>query len=175
MKTALIATALAASLALGGAAKPAKAATAEEIAAILAGLAIVGVIASATSNKNRAQASTRDAPLTVIGRNDGKAQSRNVLPADCLVQVRTNRGVRNLAGERCLERNGVRTSRLPDRCEVQVRVDRGVRDAYGQRCLEQAGFRFRDTGRREDWRHVEQRGDRHDDRYGDRPVIQRRY
>lgn len=156
MMKALLVTILAAGAAFGGAAKEAKALTAEETAALLAGLVVVGVIAS--KNNNRAEASPKKAPLTIIGRSNreyhGRDNRRNVLPARCVRRFETNRGVRNLAGERCLERNGVRTARLPDRCEVRVRTGRGLRDAYFRRCLEREGFRFRDDRGRHDGRRV---------------------
>lgn len=152
MLKALFVPVLAAGLALGGTAKQAEALTAEEAAAILAGLAIVGVIAS-SNNNNRASASTRS--TRHYDRNDAvRSGHRNVLPAQCVRRFDTDRGIRNLAIERCLQRNGVRTARLPDRCEVRVRTDRGVRDAYRQRCLEREGYRFRDTDRRRDGRVV---------------------
>ena len=132
MLKALLVPVLATGLALGGTAKQAEALTAEEAAAILAGLAIVGVIAS-SNNNNRASASTRS--TRYYDRYDGvRRGQRDVLPAQCVRRFDTNRGVRNLAVERCLQRNGVRTARLPDRCEVRVRTDRGIRAAYRQRC-----------------------------------------
>lgn len=157
MLKALLVPVLAAGLALGGTAKQAEALTAEEAAAILAGLAIVGVIASSNNNKNnnnnRSSASKRSAPH--YDRKDSeRREHRNVLPAQCVRRFDTDRGIRNLAIERCLQRNGVRTARLPDRCEVRVRTDRGTRDAYRQRCLEREGYRFRDTDRRRDGRVV---------------------
>ncbi|MDJ1008501.1 MAG: hypothetical protein QNJ13_11815 [Paracoccaceae bacterium] len=165
MMKALLVPILAAGLAMGGAAKPAKAITAEEAATILAGLAIVGVIASSSNNNssNKARSSHRT-PL-VDGRSSARDfERRRILPAQCVRRFDTNRGVRNLAIERCLERNDVRVSRLPERCAVRVRTDRGVRDAFRQRCLENEGYRFRDTVARHDGRQGVRYGDQYDGR-----------
>lgn len=137
---------LALGLAVGGAPKPAEALTAEETAALLAGLAIVGVIASQNNNNNRARSTTRSTTTLDArrGQDFGHHHRSRILPAECLRRIETDRGIRNLAGERCLERQGVRTSRLPDNCEVLVRTNRGLREAYRQRCLERAGYKFRD-------------------------------
>jgi len=157
MMKALLVPVMAAGLALGGTAKDATALTAEETAALLAGLVIVGVIAS-KQNGGRAEASTARSPLSATGRaareGYGRDQRRALLPVDCLRRFETDRGVRRLVGERCLERNGVRTARLPDTCEVRVRTGRGIRDAYLAGCLERAGYRFDDDRRRHDGRRV---------------------
>jgi len=142
MLKALLVPVLATGLALGGASRPANALSAEEAAALIGGLALIGILAS--QNNNRAEAATRSTP----DYKPDRQPPSDVLPTSCLRRVETDRGVRSLAGERCLERNGVRVSRLPERCEVRVRTDRGLRDAYRQRCLENAGFRFRDTDTR---------------------------
>lgn len=142
MLKALLVPVLATGLALGGASKPANALSAEEAAALIGGLALIGILAS--QGNNRAEASTPSTPVY----SPTPQRPWNVLPAQCLRRVETDRGVRSLAGERCLERNGARISRLPERCEVRVRTNRGLRDAYRQRCLEKAGFRFRDTDTR---------------------------
>lgn len=133
---------LALGLAFGGAAKPAQALTAEETAALIAGLAIVGVIAS--SNKSRASNSREVKRPRYEDTTVTRKHSRNrVLPASCLTRVDTDRGPRSLAGQRCLSRNDVHVSRLPDRCEVRVRTNRGLRTAFRQRCLEREGYVFR--------------------------------
>ena len=66
MMKALLVPVLAAGLALGGTAKDATALTVEETAALLAGLVIVGVIAS-KQNGGRAEASTARSPLSGPG------------------------------------------------------------------------------------------------------------
>ena len=156
MMKALLVPVLATGLALGGAAKPAKAASAEEIAALIVGLAVIGAIAS-SGNQSRAEE-----PETNVGRynndwryyDNNRRHNRRVLPAQCVRRFETNRGVRNLAIERCLDRNGVNVDRLPDRCEIRVRTNRGVRDAYRKVCLEREGYRFKDTVARNDGRRV---------------------
>lgn len=150
MFKALLVPVLATGLAFGGSAQKAEALTAEEVAAIAAGLIIVGAISS--SNNNRATKVTRTSPATSLGHSVRNSNRRDVLPANCVRRFNTDRGVRNLAIQRCLTRAGFNANRLPDRCEVRVRTDRGVRTAFRQRCLENAGFRFRNINRTNDGR-----------------------
>lgn len=157
--------ALAACLALSAPAPEARAASGEDIAKIIAGLVVVGAIAAAASQGNRADAAdnatSRNLPRRFgyengrgyyyyrdgrrVPADDGRAarrQDRFTLPEQCLRSFDTNRGRRTVAGEGCLERRGIDTARLPGRCGVRVRTDRGLRDGYFYRCLRQEGYRF---------------------------------
>lgn len=152
MFKALMVPVLATGLAFGGSAQKAEALTAEEVAAIVAGIAIVGALSSNNNNKSTSRSVSRGEPVYNTNRNVRYYDKRGVLPANCVRRFDTDRGIRNLAIRRCLERSGINTARLPDRCEVRVRTDRGVRNAFRQRCLENAGYRFRDHNRRHDGR-----------------------
>ncbi len=153
MFKALMVPVLATGLAFSGSAKQAEALTAEEVAAIAAGLIIVGAIASHSNNNNKATTQTVTRNANVHRNNSVRnLERRRILPANCVRRFDTDRGVRNLAIQRCLQRNGYNAARLPDRCEVRVRTDRGPRNAFRKRCLENAGYRFRNIQRTNDGR-----------------------
>lgn len=122
--------ALSLSIALGAIslpATPASATDAEDIAGILAGIAALYVIGRAIEESNDrprggGQAATpprnhRIAPAQcfrdfggvrgyVMRCMQNNVSRPNLLPANCLVQVNTNRGPRNLYRGRCLAQNG---------------------------------------------------------------------
>ncbi|MEL7105817.1 MAG: hypothetical protein AAGM21_07850 [Pseudomonadota bacterium] len=152
MFKALMVPVLATGLAFGGSAQKAEALTAEEVAALAAGLIIIGAISSNNSNNNQATTVTRSAPITTSSNTVRNLERRKVLPANCVRRFNTDRGTRNLAIQRCLTRAGFNANRLPDRCEVRVRTDNGARNAFRQRCLENAGYRFRNISRTNDGR-----------------------
>lgn len=152
MFKALLVPVLATGLAFGGTTQKAEALTAEEVAAIAAGLIIIGAISSNTNNTNRATTVTRTAPINSHNNSVRNLERRKVLPANCVRRFNTDRGVRNLAIQRCLTRAGFNANRLPDRCEVRVRTNNGARNAFRQRCLENAGYRFRNISRTSDGR-----------------------
>ena len=152
MFKALLVPVLATGLAFGGSTQKAEALTAEEVAALAAGLIIIGAISSRSNNNNKATTVTRTAPINSHNNSVRNLERRNVLPANCVRRFNTDRGVRNLAIQRCLQRAGFNVNRLPDRCEVRVRTDNGARNAFRQRCLENAGYRFRDISRTRDGR-----------------------
>lgn len=80
--------------------------------------------------------------------DDGWPRQNRILPGQCQFRLEDRSGqLRRVVGPRCLERNGVRTSRLPDRCLREVRTTRGWRDAYGLRCLTRAGWELNGTRR----------------------------
>ncbi len=141
MFKALMVPVLATGLAFGGSAQKAEALTAEEVAAIAAGLIIVGAITS--NNKSQASTVTRTAPVRTTNQGVRHSGRHRALPVNCVRRFDTDRGFRNIAINRCLQNSGVNVNRLPDRCEVRVRTDRGLRKGFRQRCLENAGYWFR--------------------------------
>ncbi|MEM9709178.1 MAG: hypothetical protein AAF871_10340 [Pseudomonadota bacterium] len=141
MMKALLVPVLATGLAFGSAPRPAEAAEAGEVAAIIGALVIAGAVI-ASQNRAEAQTSTRNVTVNSSGRPFGLRSRNAVLPETCLRRFETRRGVRSFAGARCLERAGINTARLPNDCEVLVRTNRGLREAFRQRCLERDGFRF---------------------------------
>lgn len=148
----LIASLLAAGLALAPAAPALAAPDGEDYAKILLGLLAVGAIANALENerdRERAAERARNRPTDWRDHDDrrhGRRGDRG-LPERCAFEVRTDRGWRSVFGRACLEREGVRVSRLPERCEFAVRTERGRRSVFGERCLRDYGYRV-EAGRR---------------------------
>lgn len=72
----------------------------------------------------------------------------HVLPGACrfTLEDRTGR-LRDVVGPRCLDRHGVRLSRLPASCLREVRTTQGWRDAYGLHCLQREGWTLDGTRR----------------------------
>lgn len=136
----------------------------EDIAKVIAGLAVLGVIAAAADDRNDRKkrnssqhvyggryGSIEDgSPLRVIEgdlRRPGewvpkdRGYRRIALPDRCLRVVSTSRGNRAVYTERCLKRHYIHVNRLPDRCRLQVRSDDRTRVVYGARCLQRDGWR----------------------------------
>lgn len=126
----------------------------EDIAAALAGIAILGLIAKAASDKDDDRAKT--APSTSRSRfiegefvrdrdpwNATRLRSvqRATLPERCVRYVRTSQGTRAVYGQRCLNQRYQFAANLPDHCQRRVRTDNGTRTVFGARCLRREGWR----------------------------------
>ena len=144
------------------------AADAEDVAKIIAGLAVAGIIAKAIDDrKDRKRAATAteysrfgsrydnyyDGRRTIDGtirpyhQDDYKrgpkskrGYKKHALPKRCLLTVDTGRGSRLAYGARCLDRRYKFASKLPRRCETVVRTPRGFRTVFGARCLRRDGW-----------------------------------
>jgi hypothetical protein len=151
----LIASMLAAALALAPAAPAIAQPGGEDYAKVLLGLLAAGAIVNALQNeRERERQAQRNRYQPVEwerdrhhGHNHRRGQGRFVLPARCEFEVRTRRGWTDVLGKTCLENEGVRVSRLPDACAFEVRTERGRRTVYGERCLRDFGYRV-EAGRR---------------------------
>lgn len=140
---------LAGSLALGAGA-PARAADAEDVIGVLAGIAAVAIIANRLEDRNE----RREDRVTVDHRrhDDGYATLRRPgddrrhwttsrrLPEHCVRLVDDRRGTHRVFTRRCLANEGIRTSRLPERCAFDVRTRRGPVTVYGAHCLRREGW-----------------------------------
>ncbi len=137
----MIATLLAAVLAFSPAVStPASAAPdAEDYARVMLGLLALGVLVETLDN---------DRDRRLDRRESERARSMHRRIAACEFEVRTRNGWRDVYGSRCLERAGVRVSRLPRDCAFRVRGERGNSVVYGERCLEDYGYRFEVRSRR---------------------------
>lgn len=141
-----------------------------DVAKIIAGLAIAGIVAKAIDDRKDRKAANnaqifqhdrfrsfdeprrgrivdgtlrhRDQPR--LGTNRG--YKRYALPDQCLRILNTARGDRRVYGNRCLQRNYTFANKLPRDCAIRVRTDRGTRVVYGSRCLSRDGWRV--AGRR---------------------------
>ncbi len=170
--TSIAKLAVTAATALGIAISPVPAAAdGEDVAKVLAGIAILGILAKAADDRKDRRAAetvkvhdawperTRfgsiDQPYdgrTVRGelrRPDearrGKVtgyKKKNPLPDRCLLVLDADRGRDRLVyGQRCLERSYKFARKLPEHCQTLVRTDRGRRVVYGARCLARDGWR----------------------------------
>lgn len=143
----LIASLLAAALALAPAAPAFAAPDGEDYAKILLGLLAAGAIVNALENeRERERAAERSRQTPVYRDDDGWGRHREgprhrFLPARCEFEVRTDRGWTDVLGKRCLEREGIRVGRLPERCEMRVRTHEGRSTVFGERCLRDYGYR----------------------------------
>ncbi|MCR8724324.1 hypothetical protein [Frigidibacter sp. ROC022] len=156
MKKPLIATVLAASLALSSISTPAMADRAETQRAIvgIAALAIIaGALANSSSKKKGNVVVTRNPPPAYdSGRDrnkghhdkwdDRKHNDRRSLPAACAFDIRTRDGRSVVLGKACLQKRYDNARKLPRSCEFPVRTRNGVRDVYGSQCLEMNGYRI---------------------------------
>ena len=145
------------------------AADSDDIAKIIAGLAVAGIIAKAIDDRNDRKRSatasdfgrfgdrndhyydgrrTIDGTIRPYHRDDrrkgpkfGRGYKKRALPERCLLRVKTSHGSHLAYGQRCLNRNYKFASKLPERCETVVRTRRGFRTVFGARCLRRDGWR----------------------------------
>lgn len=147
---------------------PAAAADGQDIAKIIAGIAVAGIIAKAIDDRKDRKEAARAETVTEFGRFGSGQDSRRVidgsirpfhgdddgrgpkfgrgykqqaLPEQCLVTVETGRGDRLAYGAHCLDRRYKFADKLPSACETVVRTPRGFRSVYGARCLARDGWR----------------------------------
>jgi len=157
---ALLAPALAASLALGTMAAPAQADTDDTVRAIAGIAALALIIGAANRNNNNDGASSVTSSNTnqrVYGTvttaptwTSKSAAQRRPLPETCIRSVHTERGPRTVYGARCLNSNYIFASFLPDQCRVGVRMTNGkVRPAYATKSLRREGWKVQNGVRYE--------------------------
>jgi hypothetical protein len=156
---------LAIAAAFGIAIAPAPAAAdRDDVAKIIAGLAIAGIVAKVIDDRNDRKPANnaqitrhdrynsfdeprrgrivdgtlrhRDQP----GVRANRGYKRYALPDQCLRILDTARGDRRVYGNRCLQRNYKFANKLPRDCAIRVRTDRGERVVYGSRCLSRDGW-----------------------------------
>ena len=145
-------------------------ADAEDVAKVLAGIAVLGIIAKAAENRNERRETKRstvddrsrygrlgsidDRPGTRIIDGDlrrydeprrGKVtgyKKNNPLPDRCLFVLDTDqRHDRLVYGQRCLNRTYKFAKKLPDHCRQVVRTNRNRQAVDGARCLARDGWR----------------------------------
>ena len=138
----------------------------EDIAKIIAGLAVAGIIAKAIDDRNDRGSAIKshgdvlryddrytdrrrviDGKVYRYHRDDrrgpkaGRGYKKHALPDRCLLWVETSRGKRLAYGQRCLNRHYKFANKLPERCETVIRTNRGFRPVFGARCLRRDGWR----------------------------------
>ncbi|MVO16452.1 hypothetical protein [Parasedimentitalea huanghaiensis] len=141
-----IAFVLATSIAITGfSAAPARAD--ENVAKILTGLAVLGIIGVAI-NKDRKR--NRTVTRTIVDpepvypkpRPLPPRVSRYDLPAHCLRFFPAYKDGRNLMGQKCLRKNYHHSKALPQHCRVTFWNGRRHKNAYRPHCLRQKGYRI---------------------------------
>jgi len=118
----ILATALAASLALTSFTAPAVAKPSEGVR-ILQGLAALYIISRVIKNDRRRT------PVAVAP----------TLPNQCLNTFYTPNGARRAYGARCVNKYAPQLS-LPQQCKRRINTDYGRRNVYGPNCLREHGF-----------------------------------
>jgi hypothetical protein len=153
MKSRLLATVLAAAVALTAAtSNPAAALDRGETQRLLLGLTALAII-GALADKGRGDDDddddhvvTRPAPPPEyhghLPRPRGWHPSLRLLPIACQFQVQTRYGSRKVLGRDCMESNRVDTYQLPRQCAMTIDTTRGPRSVFGSRCLNEAGYRI---------------------------------
>ena len=142
-----IAFVLATSIAITGfSAAPARAD--EDVAKILAGLAVLGILGVAINkerhkNRNVTRTPVNPEPAYPAPRPLPPQVTRYDLPAECLRYFPEFRDGRNLVGQRCLRkqyRHNVKS--LPQQCRVTFWDGRRHKNAFKPRCLRRNGYRM---------------------------------
>lgn len=134
----LAATSAAAAVALAGfTAAPARADN-DDLLKLLAGAAIIGIIAH-ESRKDRDRRHTpapppAPAPIASI-----------TLPAQCITTLRTPKGWRGFYYKRCTDR--IMNRRLPEACLRELNTETGPQLAYAEPCLVDRGYRIESVNR----------------------------
>lgn len=158
MSRRFIAAVLAASTAIAAfSAAPARAATEEDIARLLAGAATIFIIGKAIQNArddddddDRRKVVTRhdpkpkvyhhqSSPPKLVPRGKPHRDRAAALPAGCVRQIEGGRVNRVIMG-RCLERNNISVRSLPKACRMTVETRRGTARAYALPCLRHRGY-----------------------------------
>lgn len=144
-------------------AAPARAASEEDIARLLAGAATVFIIGKAIQNArdddrdDRKKAITQHRPRQqyynqqyynqksykpvpkVVPRNYGRHDRATALPAQCVRRIEGGR-VNRVVLDRCLQRNNFSSRSLPNACRMNVETRGGTARAYALPCLRNRGY-----------------------------------
>jgi len=125
----------------------------EDVAKIIAGLALLGIIAGVSKKDRRhdpapvMRRSPRHDPAPVAGGGHrykdvsrDRRRAAKIAPRQCLRNQWTHRGERSVYSARCLQRS-VRAT-LPQNCLREARRTNGPRYFYTKRCLKGHGWRL---------------------------------
>lgn len=134
----------------------------DDLAKILAGIAVIAIIGKAIDDRNDRKhghvsrnSKGHGQVYAPAPRRHPQAKPRSVpqrfarydLPGQCLVTLNTGRnGQMRMFGKRCLRSNYQHFHALPQVCAQEIWTERGVRRGYSPRCLRQNGYRI--AGRR---------------------------
>lgn len=124
-------------------AAPARAASDEDIAGILAGLVILGAVAAAVNSKKRTREVTVEQPKPHRQTPRHNRRNARLLPAECLRIAWVDDTRMRYFAKRCLQRNYRHADSLPRYCRTRVETSRGrIAKGYNARCLRREGYRI---------------------------------
>lgn len=133
---------VAGSLVLGSAAPSLADKAGDNLAKALAAALLIGTIANSIDNKNDRNRAEADWNRNHPRKGEYSRNRYGRVPANCAIEIDSNRGGVTVYTESCLRREGF-GYRLPD-CARSVRIY-GKRDrVYSAQCLAEAGFRVND-------------------------------
>ncbi len=131
----------------------------DDVAKMIAGLAVLAIIGAAINdhNDNDTVVVQRRAQPYYPPQNHGHSYSvrppqvvqpkplprqitRYDLPRSCLKTVRRGRDEFKILGGNCLQNNYRLTDSLPKACKVQVQGNKGTRAGYKPHCLRERGY-----------------------------------
>jgi len=151
-----IAFVLATSVAIAGfSAAPARAD--EDVAKIIAGLAVLGILGAAINrNRHKETYVSRSTTNPVIVQPQRPRRphahpkprplpprfTRYDLPGKCLRNFPAFQDGRNLMGQKCLQKNYRHATSLPQQCRVTFWNGRRHKNAFKPRCLRRNGYRI---------------------------------
>lgn len=128
---------------------PARAASEEDIARILAGLAALAIVGKALSDRDRADDDTPKVIAPHRPKPKGHYRPRpadKTVPVRCLRTYETRQGIRRVVMRDCALRTVAEPWNLPRQCLIRVQTRQGLAEAYGGRCMRQYGYRLRTAG-----------------------------
>lgn len=121
----------------------------EDVAKVIAGLALLGIIAHSAKKERRhdpapvmRRSHRHGGHVGTLPRRGHKVSPRRhakVAPRNCQRSQWTHRGERTVYGARCLQRNA--QAKLPRNCLRQARTNSGPQFFYTRRCLRDHGWR----------------------------------
>lgn len=127
---------------------PVRAASDEDIARLLAGLAALAIVGKALSEareEDRADGA-RHRPYAYHPRHGGDGAPRlgrhRTVPVECMRVTRTRDGVRRVFLRPCVDSRVRKPWAMPRQCLTRVRTQSGPRQAYVGHCLRRNGFRL---------------------------------
>jgi len=113
----------------------------EDVVKIIAGLAVLGILANAAKDNTR-EVVTQRAPKPRHPqpvRKQKVQKARKVAPSRCLQQQWTHSGSREVYGAGCMQKNTRHA--LPRNCQRRIETRRGVQSFYMPNCLRNNGWR----------------------------------
>jgi len=122
---------------LAATAAPARA-DSEDVAKVLTGLAVLGIIAAAIDKRNEKKATRTQTHRPVVAPRP--VPVRKVAPRRCLREQWTHRGTRLVYGAKCMKRHA--NANPPRTCLREADINNGPRYFYTKRCLRKRGWRI---------------------------------